>query len=173
MSSPTRRGLTVPRTSSRTASFNAGNAGRTMTVIVDERPLLEQLLRLVESLRFRVVGENALVEPVDFRQGRPVAQQDVKELERLPPDVARGNRLRCDQLRVASSTSRAAPAPRRPRRTVDRPRGHASISTTLNIYTHIVDASHRKAVEAVEERLFIELDPNGPKLAIAAKRLRP
>jgi len=23
--------------------------------------------------------------------------------------------------------------------------GHASISTTLNIYTHVVDASHRKA----------------------------
>jgi integrase len=42
--------------------------------------------------------------------------------------------------------------------------GHASISTTLNIYTHVVDASHRKAVEEVEERLFGELDPNGPKL---------
>ena len=43
--------------------------------------------------------------------------------------------------------------------------GHASISTTLNIYTHVVDASHRKAVEALEERLFTELDPNGPKFA--------
>jgi integrase len=44
--------------------------------------------------------------------------------------------------------------------------GHASISTTLNIYTHVVDASHRKAVEALEERLFsqLEVDPNGPKL---------
>jgi hypothetical protein len=41
--------------------------------------------------------------------------------------------------------------------------GHASISTRLNIYTHVVDASHRKAVEAVEDRLFFELDPNGPK----------
>ena len=41
--------------------------------------------------------------------------------------------------------------------------GHASIQTTLNIYTHVVDASHRRAVEAVEERLFLELDPNGPK----------
>ena len=44
--------------------------------------------------------------------------------------------------------------------------GHVSISTTLNIYTHVVDASHRSAVELVEERLFTELDPNGPKLAI-------
>ena len=41
---------------------------------------------------------------------------------------------------------------------------HASISTTLNIYTHVVDASHRQAVEDVEQRLFGDLDPNGPKL---------
>lgn len=44
--------------------------------------------------------------------------------------------------------------------------GHASISTTLNIYTHVVDASHRQAVEAVEKRLFADVDPSGPKLAI-------
>jgi integrase len=43
--------------------------------------------------------------------------------------------------------------------------GHASISTTLNIYTHVVDASHRKAVEEVEERLFGEMDCSGLKLA--------
>lgn len=36
--------------------------------------------------------------------------------------------------------------------------GQASISTTLNICTHVVDASHRKAVEKVEERLFCEID---------------
>jgi hypothetical protein len=28
----------------------------------------------------------------------------------------------------------------------------------LNIYTHVIDASHCKAVEAVEERLFGEMD---------------
>ena len=50
--------------------------------------------------------------------------------------------------------------------------GHASISTTLNIYTHVVDASHRKAVEAVEERLFGELVPNGPQLPVAAELAR-
>ena len=32
--------------------------------------------------------------------------------------------------------------------------GHASITTTLSIYTHTIAASHREAVEAVEERLF-------------------
>jgi integrase len=36
--------------------------------------------------------------------------------------------------------------------------GHASISTTLNIYTYVVDASHRQAVEELEERLFGEMD---------------
>ena len=43
--------------------------------------------------------------------------------------------------------------------------GHASISTTLGIYTHVVDASHRSAVEAVEEKLFGESDANGRNLA--------
>jgi integrase len=32
--------------------------------------------------------------------------------------------------------------------------GHASISTTLNIYTHVIDRSHRNAIEAVERELF-------------------
>jgi integrase len=32
--------------------------------------------------------------------------------------------------------------------------GHASISTTPNIYTHVVDKSHRSAIEAVERELF-------------------
>jgi len=36
---------------------------------------------------------------------------------------------------------------------------HGSISTTLNIYTHVVDASHRLAIEAVERQLF----PTVPK----------
>jgi integrase len=37
--------------------------------------------------------------------------------------------------------------------------GHASIATTLNIYTHVVDASHRQAIEALERQLF----PTVPK----------
>ena len=32
--------------------------------------------------------------------------------------------------------------------------GLASISTTVNIYTHVGDASHRQGIEDVEERLF-------------------
>jgi integrase len=51
--------------------------------------------------------------------------------------------------------------------------GHASISTTLNIYTHVVDASHRKAVEDVEDRLFGDLARNGPKLAVGLENAPP
>jgi integrase len=47
--------------------------------------------------------------------------------------------------------------------------GHASISTTLNIYTHVVDASHRLAIEAVERQLF----PTVPKLPETAEGLDP
>jgi hypothetical protein len=32
--------------------------------------------------------------------------------------------------------------------------GHASLQTTLNIYTHVVDASHRAAIEQLERQLF-------------------
>src|SRR4029077_10168590 len=46
--------------------------------------------------------------------------------------------------------------------------GHASISTTLNIYTHVVDASHRKAIELVEDRLFGKSDANGRNFAKTA-----
>jgi integrase len=43
--------------------------------------------------------------------------------------------------------------------------GHASINTTLGIYTHVVDASHRSAVEPIEDRLFGESDANGRNFA--------
>jgi integrase len=50
--------------------------------------------------------------------------------------------------------------------------GHSSISTTLNIYTHVVDASHRKAIEALERELFPTVPklPDGPKPVDSASR---
>jgi site-specific recombinase XerC len=48
--------------------------------------------------------------------------------------------------------------------------GHASIATTLNIYTHAVDASHRKAIEAVERELFVVLDHSGLQTAAGVER---
>jgi integrase len=41
--------------------------------------------------------------------------------------------------------------------------GHASISTTLGIYTHVVDESYRAAVAALEDRLFGVMLRNAPK----------
>jgi len=51
--------------------------------------------------------------------------------------------------------------------------GHANISTTLNVYTHVVDASHRSAVEAVEDRLFVDLVSNGLESAKALEQAVP
>jgi integrase len=51
--------------------------------------------------------------------------------------------------------------------------GHASISTTLNVYTHVVDASHRSAVEAVEDRLFVDLVSNGLESAKTLEEAAP
>jgi hypothetical protein len=50
--------------------------------------------------------------------------------------------------------------------------GHSSISTTLNIYTHVVDASHRQAIEALERELFKSVPklPDGDKPADPASR---
>ena len=49
----------------------------------------------------------------------------------------------------------------------------ARVSTTLNIYTHVVDASHRSAVEAVEDRLFVDLVSNGLESAKALEEAVP
>jgi hypothetical protein len=51
--------------------------------------------------------------------------------------------------------------------------GHASISTMLNIYTHAVDASHRKAIEAVERELSIVLDHSGLQTAAGLEHAPP
>ena len=47
--------------------------------------------------------------------------------------------------------------------------GHARLSTTAEIYTHIVPASQRAAVEKLERAIWLQLDPNGPKLAVQQK----
>jgi integrase len=46
--------------------------------------------------------------------------------------------------------------------------GHASIATTLNIYTHVVDASPRGG--GCGPALFGDLDPNGPSCRGRSKR---
>ena len=51
--------------------------------------------------------------------------------------------------------------------------GHASISATLNIYTHVVDASHRTAVEAVERDCLAMWTPMDSNWRSCQKRVRP
>jgi hypothetical protein len=51
--------------------------------------------------------------------------------------------------------------------------GHTSIATTLNIYTHAVDASHRKAIEAVGRELFVVLDHSGLQTAAELESAPP
>jgi len=45
-----------------------------------------------------------------------------------------------------------------PVKIVQRQLGHAAVETTLNIYTHVVGETHRKAIEGLERVLF----PNVP-----------
>ncbi len=47
--------------------------------------------------------------------------------------------------------------------------GHARLSTTAEIYTHVVPASQRAAVEKLERAIWPQLDPNGPKSAVQQK----
>ena len=51
--------------------------------------------------------------------------------------------------------------------------GHASIATTMNIYAHAVDASHRKAIEAGERELFVVLDHSGLQTAAGLEHAQP
>jgi hypothetical protein len=47
------------------------------------------------------------------------------------------------------------------------------VALEANIDTHVVDASHRSAVEAVEDRSFVELARSGPKLTIGLDEANP
>lgn len=51
--------------------------------------------------------------------------------------------------------------------------GHASIPTTLNIYTHAVDASDRRAIEAVERDVFVVWPPVDYKRASGPEEAQP
>lgn len=50
------------------------------------------------------------------------------------------------------------------RKTAQAQLGHARSSTTVEIYTHLVPASQRAAIENLEKAIWPQLDPNGPKL---------
>ena len=87
------------------------------------------------------------------RSGEPLRES--KLLERVPQPAAEGaglGRVTWHQFRhIHSSLLNDL---RVPVKIAQEQLGHASIQTTLNIYTHVVDASYRAAIEAIEQRLF-------------------
>ena len=87
------------------------------------------------------------------RQGGPLRESKLLRKVLQPATAAAGlGRVRWHQFRhIHSSLLNDL---RVPVKIAQEQLGHASISTTLNIYTHVVDASHRKAIEAVERELF-------------------
>jgi len=50
-----------------------------------------------------------------------------------------------------------------PLKTAQAQLGHANLSTTADIYAHVVPASQRAAVERLEQAVGFLVDPSGPK----------
>ena len=121
-------------------------------------PLGPHAVRLLTEHRDRSTG----TAPDDLlfpnRQGEPLRES--KLLERvLKPAASRAGlgRVTWHQFRhIHSSLLNDLGVPVK---IAQEQLGHASVQTTLNIYTHVVDGSHRRANEQLEERLF----PTGPK----------
>ena len=97
-------------------------------------------------------------------------------VRRTPPDPMNADRNCRASLPSACFVShRSVPphsldSPERsesPRKIAQEQLGHASIQTTLNIYPHVVDASHRRAIEAVERELFPSVPKSADQLANA------
>ncbi|MEP7305194.1 MAG: tyrosine-type recombinase/integrase [Acidobacteriota bacterium] len=105
------------------------------------------------------------------RSGRPLRDAKLRENVLQPAAEAAGlGRVTWHQFRhIHSSLLNDL---RVPVKIAQEQLGHASISTTLNIYTHVVDASHRQAIEAVERELFPSVPklPDGPRPADPATR---
>jgi integrase len=51
-----------------------------------------------------------------------------------------------------------------PLKTAQAQLGHASLSTTAEIYAQVVPASQRAAVERLEKAVGLLVDPSGPKI---------
>ena len=101
-------------------------------------------------------GDDALVFP--NKSGEPLRES--KLLERvLQPAAERAGLGRVTWHQFRHIHSSLLNDLRVPVKIAQEQLGHASISTTLNIYTHVVDASHRAAIEQVERQLF----PTVPK----------
>ena len=114
-------------------------------------------------------GPNDLV----FGNRKSEPFRESKMLTRVLQPAAESAGLACDVDQFRHIHSSLLNDLRVPAKIAQEQLGHASISTTLGIYTHVVDGSHRAAVTAVEERLFGALLRNAPKSAAAVETATP
>ena len=109
---------------------------RHLVVVGGERALLQQQLGVVLHL-VRVAGEHALVEALDRRQRRPVAQQHVEELQPLHVPAqhhqAEGQRRRQDQ---PDRAPQPAPEDRRDHHREGRQAGAVAVDQRLDHLAH-------------------------------------
>lgn len=139
-------------------TFSAPKTQRAFRTI----PLGPRAVKVLTEHRTRVSRTEASDLVFGNRQGNPLRQ--TKLLQRVLQPAAEAaalGRVTWHQFRhIHSSLLNDL---RVPVKIAQEQLGHAAIATTLGIYTHVVEASHRSAVEAVEERLF-EVDGTGRKL---------
>ena len=121
-------------------------------------PLGPHAITLLKEHRDRAARKNADDFVFPNRLGAPLRES--KLLERvLQPAAERAGLGRVTWHQFRHIHSSLLNDLRVPVKIAQEQLGHASISTTLNIYTHVVDASHRQAIEALERQLF----PTVPK----------
>jgi integrase len=135
-------------------------------------PLGPRAVKALEAHRARCarVGPDALV--FGNRKGGPFRESKMLRNVLQPAAVEAGlGKVTWHQFRHIHSSLMSDL--RVPVKIAQEQLGHASISTTLNVYTHVVDASHRSAVEAVEDRLFVDLVSNGLESAKALEQAVP
>lgn len=108
--------------------------------------------------RRRPSSSEALVFPNE--RGGPHSESNLIQRVLRPAAVAAGlGRVTFHQMRhVHSSILHDLKVPPK---IAQQQLGHATVDTTLRIYTHVIEGSHRKAIEDLEGVLF----PNVPKLA--------
>jgi integrase len=117
-------------------------------------PIGPQTRLLLEEHRKRVAAkwdEEGLVFPNKF--GGPLRESNLLERVLRPAGKAAGlERVTWHQLRhVHASTLHDIGIPAK---IAQQQLGHASIETTLNIYTHAIPETHRRAIESLEAVLF-------------------
>lgn len=122
-------------------------------------PLGKLGIRLLQE--YRLTRERKAPEDLVFSTatGRPYGEDQIGYRVLSPAAERVGiGRITCHHLRhVHSSVLHDLGTPPK---IIQKQLGHARVETTLNIYTHALADSHRRAVEQLEEKLFPAACPN-------------